>query len=131
MNQDCCKICGHLNLEFLFSAESKRYAAGEYFDLYQCKKCSGVCIIPHLEFYAIQKYYPHGYEPHDPNRKQTAKIRELIMKRLRDYVYGFRGNPDLQITQSAKKLFSAMFDRLSYRSSVSYTHLTLPTRCHP
>ena len=38
------------------------------------------------------------------------------MKRLRYYVYGFRGNPDFQITQSAKKLFSAMFDRLSYRS---------------
>ena len=116
MNQVCCKICGHLDLEFLFRAESKRYAAGEYFHLYQCKKCSGVCIIPHLEFTANQKYYPQGYPPHDPNRTHTAKIRELIMKRLRDYVYGSRGNPDFKNTQSDKKLFSAMFDRLSYRS---------------
>lgn len=116
MKQNCCKICGHLDAQFLFRAESKRYAPGEYFHLYRCKKCSGICINPHLDFTTIQKYYPQGYEPHDSNRTKTVYTRELIMKPLRQYVYGCRPNPGAKNINAARKLLSEIFDRLSYRS---------------
>jgi hypothetical protein len=116
MKQNCCKICGHDEVEFLLRADSKRYAPGEYFHLYQCKKCSGVCIIPHLEFTIIQKYYPEGYAPHDPKRTKPRNTRESITKLLRQYIYGRRSNPVSQNISAVRKLLSEILDRLTYRS---------------
>jgi 2-polyprenyl-3-methyl-5-hydroxy-6-metoxy-1,4-benzoquinol methylase len=116
MNQNPCKICGHPDTEFLLRAESKRYSPGEYFDLCRCKKCNSVCTNPHLKFTAIQKYYPEDYEPHEPIRTKTVHSRELIMKLLRNYIYGFRTNPGAKRANAVRRLLSWAFDRLSYRS---------------
>jgi 2-polyprenyl-3-methyl-5-hydroxy-6-metoxy-1,4-benzoquinol methylase len=116
MQPNSCKICGHSDTEFLLKLESKRYAPGEYFHLYQCKKCGGVFIFPHLEFLAIQKYYPVSYEPHDPKRTKPSNARESITKHLRKYIYGPRTNPVAIKINAIRKLFSGILDRLTYRS---------------
>ena len=55
MGQNNCKICGNCETQFLIEVESKRYAPGEHFKLYRCRKCEGVYINPYLTFDEIQK----------------------------------------------------------------------------
>ena len=116
MRPNNCKICGHSDTEFLYRVESKRYAPGEYFDLHRCSHCSGIFINPFLEHSDIQKYYPIGYEPHDPNRTQPSKARDLVTKHLRKYIYGHRTSRESIQSNMVGKLLAGMFDLLTYRS---------------
>ncbi|UCD31125.1 MAG: class I SAM-dependent methyltransferase [Desulfobacterales bacterium] len=116
MQPKSCKICGHPVSEFLFKAESKRYAPGEYFDLYRCHRCSGICIKPFLEFSDAQKYYPLSYAPHDPKQTKSNNIREAITRHLRKYVYGSRINQRATDINTIRRLFSGILQRLTYRS---------------
>jgi len=116
MKPNFCKICGDLNTELLIRSESKRYAPGEYFNLYRCGNCSGTYIYPTLEYTELQNYYPSDYQPHRPNHSKTVLIRKFVMDSLRQFVYGCKPNSGERKVNAGRKFLSGIFDRLAYRS---------------
>ena len=60
--------------------------------------------------------------------KEIANIQEQLIKKLDNLVVGLSQISDTELIQIGKQLdFFTEMDKLGYSTSVSYTHLTLPT----
>ena len=54
--------------------------------------------------------------------------RQRIRNRIRKIVSGTANSPRLSVYRSNKEIYAQLIDDVSGKTSVSYTHLTLPTK---